>query len=322
MKKDRTKTRWQKRAISLLLAVMFLMTACLLTSCEYISLDDIFDILLGEEIGMVGSRGELTSDDLQVHYIDVGQADAILVRVPSGGSMKNMLIDAGTSEGYGAAVVTDYLSALGIQNLEYFVITHPHLDHIGAADEVIASFDVETVIMPDCEASTKAWERVLLAIDENDVATDILTKPGDTYHIGDASFRILAPIDPASVKNTNNYSIVMRLVYGDTSFMFTGDAETDSEEESLERFSSSDFRADVLKVGHHGSTTSTSPEFLAAVSPSLAVISCGKDNEYGHPHDETLELLGEQVPQILRTDIEGTVIVCSDRTEVYVLTSN
>ncbi len=303
--------KWQKTILS---TVIFLIAAILtffLEPWQYLPSEN-----------EIGSRGELTADDLQVHYIDVGQADAILIRVPEKNGMKNMLIDAGTSEGHPASVVTEYLQNLNITTLDYFVITHPHLDHIGAADEVINLFEIKTLIIPECEASTKAWERVLTAIDEKEVDTDILTKPGDTYHIGGASFKILAPIDPASVKETNNYSIVLRLVYGDTSFMFTGDCEKDMEKESLAMFQASDFKADVLKMGHHGSTTSTSKEFFEAVKPSLAIISCGKDNEYGHPHKETLEYLTEKGVDALRTDFEGTIILCSDKNEIYRLTSN
>ncbi len=312
-KRRKNQKKMKKQIISGIIVVILALIAYFTEPWQYIQQDEKSD---------VGTRSEIVTTDLQVHYIDVGQADSILIRVPDGDDMKNMLIDAGTSDGYQASVVTEYLTGLGITSLDYFVITHPHLDHIGAADEVIDSFEIKKVIMPECEASTKAWERVLTAIEEKNVDTDILTKPGDTYLMGEASFKILGPIDPASVKETNNYSIVLRLVYGNTSFMFTGDAETDSEAEILEAFSASEFNADVLKVGHHGSTTSTSAAFLKAVNPSLAVISCGKDNEYGHPHEETVSLLTEEKVEILRTDLEGTIIICSDKTEVYRLTSN
>lgn len=303
----------KKQILSAVAAVIVLILAYFFEPWTYI---------MGENRPDVGSRTELTTDDLQIHYIDVGQADSILVRVPVSGGMKNMLIDAGTSENYPPANITEYLESLGITSLDYFVITHPHLDHIGAADEVINQFDVKTVIIPECDASTKAWENVLVAITENDVDADILSGAGDTYTMGDASFKILGPIDPANEKETNNYSIVMRLVYGDTAFMFTGDAETDSEAEILERFPASEFSSDVLKVGHHGSTTSTSEEFLNAVNPSLAIISCGEGNSYGHPHDEIIALLEENDVEILRTDEQGDIVICSDKNEVYRLTSN
>lgn len=312
-RRRRSKKKFQKQVISAVVCVILLILAYFFEPWQYIT---------DETKPDVGTRTELTTADLQVHYIDVGQADSILVRVPTENGMKNMLIDAGTSDNYPASNITDYLSDLGITTIHYFVITHPHLDHIGAADEVINMFEVETAIIPECESSTKAWESVLTAIDENDVNTDIISKAGDTYTIGDASFKILGPIDPANEKETNNYSIVMRLVYGETAFVFTGDAETDSEEEILASFDASEFSANVLKVGHHGSTTSTSEEFLKAVSPSLAIISCGEGNSYGHPHDEILERLQNAGVEVLRTDLEGDIIVCSDKTEVYRLTSN
>lgn len=277
---------------------------------------------LGNHKTEIGSKTDASVSDLQVHYIDVGQADSILIRVPTKDGVKNMLIDAGTSEGYPASAVENYLSGLGITELEYMIITHPHLDHIGAADEVITDFTVLNVIIPECESSTKSWERVLLAIDAKNLSY-IPSEAGKTYTIGDASFTILGPVDATAVKpsDTNNYSVVVRLDYGSTSFMFTGDAEVDSENEMLAHFPASAFKCDVLKVGHHGSTTSTGDAFLKAANPSLAVISCGRGNSYGHPHKEMLDKLQDAGISVLRTDEEGTIIICSDKEEVYRLTS-
>ena len=152
MAKRRTnEKKLKKQILSAVAAVIVLILAYFLEPWQYI-----------------GGESE-PGEELQVHYIDVGQADSILVRVPTTDGMKNMLIDAGTAENYPASNITEYLSALDITSLDYFVITHPHLDHIGAADEVINMFEVQTVIMPECEASSKAWENVLVAIDENDV---------------------------------------------------------------------------------------------------------------------------------------------------------
>ncbi|PWL99016.1 MAG: competence protein ComE [Clostridiales bacterium] len=278
---------------------------------------------LGGDKKEIGHITEASVTDLQVHYIDVGQADSILVRIPTENGTKNMLIDAGTSEGYPASNIENYLSGLGISELEYLVITHPHLDHIGAADEVITNFSIQNIIMPECEASTASFLRVLSAMDEKGL-TYIPSEAGKTYTIGEASFTILGPVDAAAVNpdDANNYSVVIRLDFGDTSFIFTGDAETASEEEMLAHFPASDFKCNVLKVGHHGSTTSTSDAFLAACDPSLAVISCGKDNSYGHPHGETLDKLEAAGIPVLRTDEEGTIVLCSDKKEVFRLTTN
>ena len=203
------------------------------------------------------------------------------------------------------------------------IITHPHLDHIGAADEVIADFDVQNIILPECEASTQSWLRVLSAMEEK-ALTYIPSEAGKTYTIGEASFTILGPVDAAAVDpdDANDYSVVVRLDFGETSFLFTGDAETTSEEEMLARFPASDFKCNVLKVGHHGSTTSTSDAFLSACDPDLAVISCGKGNSYGHPHKETLDKLEAAGIPVLRTDEEGTIVLCSDKKEVSRLTAD
>ena len=150
----------------------------------------------------------------------------------------------------------------------------------------------------------------------------IPSEVGDTYRMGDASFTILGPIDTDDVKDKNDYSIVIRLVYGETAFVFTGDATVRVEEQMLAAHPASAFKCDVLKVGHHGSVTSTGKEFLSACNPSLAVIPCGEGNSYGHPDEEIVQLLEEAEIPILRTDLEGTIVICSNKKEVYRLTSD
>lgn len=269
----------------------------------------------------IGHQTEVDVNDLQVHYIDVGQADSILIRVPTEDGTENMLIDAGTSSGYSEEVILNYLNDLGISTLTYMVITHPHEDHAQAAAEVVENFDIENIILPECESDKLYWIDFLEAMDEKSLSY-IPGEIGDTYSIGDASFTILGPVDASAVKSdTNNYSVVIRLDYGETSFVFTGDAEQKSEKAMLAALSASEFKCDVLKVGHHGSTTSTCAEFLAATDPSLAIISCGKDNDYGHPNADVVERLEGADVSILRTDLEGTIIICSDKTKVYRLTS-
>ena len=305
-RKRKNKNKTLKTVISLLIVLILAVISYFTEPWQYINPNP----------PDLGTREEISVTDLQVHYIDVGQADAILVRIPTDNGTKNMLIDAGTAEGHPASTVQKYLEDLGITELEYMIITHPHLDHIGAADEVIRAFTVRNLIMPECEASTQAWINVLTAMDERDLSY-IPSEAGKTYRIGDASFTILGPIDASKVKDTNDYSVVIRLVFGNTSFLFTGDAEKTSEAEMLARFPASAFKCNVLKVGHHGSTTSSSKAFLSAADPDVAVISCGTGNSYGHPHTETLENLNAAGVQVLRTDLEGTVILCSDGKEVY-----
>ena len=269
----------------------------------------------------IGTKNEASISDLQVHYIDVGQADSILVRIPTEDGTKNMLIDAGTSKGYSDEVITGYLDSLGIDTLTYLMITHPHDDHAQAAAEVVEAFDIENVILPECESNKVFWLDMLEAMDAKDLSY-IPSEMGDTYQIGEASFTILGPVDVSNVKDTNDYSIVIRLDYGETSFVFTGDATIESEEQMLEANPVSAFKCDVLKIGHHGSKGSTCEEFLNACDPDLAVISCGEGNSYGHPTEEVLERLENANVPLLRTDLEGTIVLVSDKNEVNRLTND
>jgi competence protein ComEC len=273
----------------------------------------------GGEKDPVGDRTEANVTDLQVHYIDVGQADSILIRVPTENGTKNMLIDAGTEGSSSDKIVTDYLNSLGIDTLTYMIITHPHEDHASAAKEVIEAVNIENLIFPECEATQKFWLGMLEAMDAKNLEY-IPSKMGDTYQIGDASFEILGPVDDLKIVETNDYSVVIRLDYGENKFLFTGDAEDSSEEAMLEVWPASKFDCDVLKVGHHGSESSTTSAFLAAADPSLAIIMCGEGNKHGHPDSVVVERLQKANIPILRTDLEGTIIICSDKKEVYRLT--
>ena len=277
--------------------------------------------------GELQSQTNAAITDLQVHYLDVGQADSILIQVPVNGKTKNILIDAGSSETSKDADLESLLIHYGVEELEYFIITHPHTDHDGSADMVIKKFKINNVILPEClpGLSNTTWLRLLEKMDEKGL-TYIPAKAGDTYKVGDASFKILGPVDvSALVKSSNdfnNYSVVLRLTYGSTHFMFTGDAERESEAQILQAFSKGELACDVLKAGHHGSRTSSSAAFLKAVNPSIAIISCGKDNDYGHPHKETITNMKSMNITMLRTDKIGTITICSDKTRVYQLTND
>ncbi len=273
----------------------------------------VFDDPLGvAKPGKTGVVTEIKEGDLQVHMIDVGQADSFLVRIPDGKAVKNILIDAGCPNQTKSDAITDYLSACGIKELELLILTHPHYDHIGSAQKVLENITVRNVMIPDCDYSSATWTNVLETIEKQNINV-IFSDVGKTLDIGDASLKILAPSDNMlSGKEANDYSIVTKLTYGDTSFMFTGDAESDSEAEILGTFSKSELKCNVLKVGHHGSKTSSSQEFLDAVAPDIALISCGKDNDYGHPHDETMKKLNAMGINIFRTDEMGSVVLVSD----------
>lgn len=239
---------------------------------------------------------------LKVSYIDVGQADSILIQNGSA----SMLIDAGNNGD--ADTVVNYIRQQGISKLDYVIGTHPHEDHIGGMDAVINTFNIGKILMPQVTANTKTFEDVITAI-KNKGLKITTPVPGTTFDIGSAKCTIYTP-NGSSYEDLNNYSIVIKLSFGNTSFLFTGDAQAESEQEMLSK--GFDLNADVLKVGHHGSDTSTTPDFLKAVSPKFAVISVGKGNDYGHPKPITLEKLADAGVQVFRTDESGTIIATSD----------
>ncbi len=244
----------------------------------------------------------LSTDPLEVHYIDVGQGDSILIKK----GQKAMLIDAGDN-GYGTLVV-NYLKNQGVKRLDYVIGTHPHSDHIGGLDDVINSFDIGKVIMPNVLHTTKTFEDVLLAI-KNKNLTITTPKVGDKYDLGGAQFTILGP-NSLKYSNLNNYSVALRLVNGANSFMFTGDAEALAENEIVA--SGLNLKSDLLKVGHHGSNTSTSDVFLNKVNPKFAVIPVGTGNRYDHPDRSVIDKLTAKGIKIYRNDINGTIIATSD----------
>lgn len=246
-----------------------------------------------------------TYADLTIHYLDVGQADSILLQLPNN---QNMLIDAGNNAD--GDFVVDYIEDQGITKIDYLVGTHPHEDHIGGLDFVIKSFDIGKIYLPRAKHTTKTYEDVLRAIKVKDkkiilakAAVNILNKP-------DLEAYFLSPVRE-DYDELNEWSAVLKLEYGNTSFLFTGDAEEINEFEIL-LSSSMKPDADVLKVGHHGSDSSTSEAFLAAVSPRYAVISVGKDSDYGHPSPVVLDRLRDHNVKVFRTDLQGTIICTSD----------
>ncbi len=208
-----------------------------------------------------------------------------------------MLIDAGDNQ-YEQTVV-NYLKQNKVSKLDYVIGTHPHADHIGGLDAIINAFDIEKVIMPKVTHTSKTFEDVIVAIKNKGLK---ITTPhtGDTYTLGDAKFTIVAP-NSSSYDNLNNYSVVLNLKHGSNSFLFTGDAENISENEILNK--NYDIKADVLKVGHHGSNSSTSTEFLKAVNPKYAVIQVGENNKYGHPHAEVIDRLQQHNIEICSSGI-------------------
>ena len=251
-------------------------------------------------------------DVLQVIVFDVGQADCTLLKTND----HAMLIDAGNAGQ--DKLVLKYLAEYGITTLDYLVATHPHADHIGSMTSVVNAVDsIGTVIMPDKPHTTKTYENLITAIEKKDIPLTIPT-PGEVFQWGDASVEVLAP-NSATYKDLNEYSIVLRVEFGDTSFLFTGDAGTISENEQLA--TGILLKSDVLKVGHHGSRTSSTQKYLNAVAPSYAVICCGVDNDYGHPHTEAMTRLTGTGATIYRTDQQGTIIFTTDGKDITVSVS-
>jgi DNA internalization-related competence protein ComEC/Rec2 len=248
------------------------------------------------------------SSYLKVHFIDVGQGDSILVQSPNN---KNMLIDAGDNDS--GNTVVSYLKEQGVEKIDILIGTHPDSDHIGGMDRVIDSFDMGTVYMPKISKSTKTFSDVMKELKRKKLKIDKPVAGEDIDFDPAMEVKILAP-NSVQYDDTNNYSIVLKVSYGKTSFLLTGDAEDISEEEMLKK--GYDLKANVLKVGHHASKSSTTPEFLRAVSPKYAVISVGKGNKYGHPHKKTMKKFKDGNIEVYRTDKDGTLIFESDGNKV------
>lgn len=262
--------------------------------------------------------------DLEIHFIDVGQGDCSLIMWEGA----SMLIDCGERD-Y-AETVKKYLKKQGVKKLDYIIATHPHSDHIGGMGDIISEFEVGKVIAPrvseDMTPTTKTYERFLQALKDKSLKLTA-AKPDTTYTLSSTAvsaaeksppkFEVLAPVK--DYDDLNNYSVVIKLTYGTTSYLFTGDAEKEAELDILEN--GADVDADVLKVGHHGSSTSSCDEFYEAVSPEICVIQCGEGNSYGHPHKETIDTINSSGAKVYRNDTDGTVIVYSDGDEIFVKTS-
>lgn len=241
---------------------------------------------------------------LSVSFIDVGQGDCEFIQFPNG---ECMLIDSGEKEN--AEKVIEIVRASGYSQIDYVVATHPHTDHIGAMAEVIDAFDIGKVYMPKASASTKTFENLLKTIQNKNLQINTAKAGVTVIDDGMLEVKFLSPIK-SSYDDLNNYSAVLKVTYGEDSYLFTGDAESLVENELLEN-AYYELDSDILKVGHHGSRTSSTEEFLFAVSPDYALIEVGEGNSYNHPHTETLEKLENMGIDVLRTDEQGTITVTS-----------
>ena len=245
------------------------------------------------------------ADSLSVHYIDVGQADCALLECAG----QYMIIDGGNVDD--SDLVVTYLQDQGVEQLHTVVCTHAHEDHVGGLAAVLAVYPTEQILSPTRTYSSACFDDFLYYADQQDIAITI-PDPGDSFYLGNAEVTVLGPVK--SYADPNNTSIVVKVEFGDTSFLFTGDMEKDAETDMLDY--GMDVSADVLKVGHHGSSTSTGYRFLYEVDPEYAVISVGTDNTYGHPHRETVAILADAGVPMLRTDELGTILAVTDGSEI------
>ena len=275
--------------IMLILAIAFTLVGCeqdlsLLTS------------LFTEEYRQITYDG-----NLHIYYLDVGQADSTFILLPNG---ENMLIDAGTKDN--GKDIVNVLDTLGVNNIDYLVGTHPHTDHIGGMQQVIENFDIGKIYMPKASSNTATYKNLLQSIKKNGYTITTAKAGVEILYDDSLSATIVAP-NSSTYDDLNNYSAIIKLTYGLISFIFAADAEKLSEDEIR-----TNIKCDVLKVGHHGSSTSTSKNFLKKTEPEYAIISCGANNDYGHPHKEVIQRLNNAGISTYRTDLNGTIEAISD----------
>lgn len=245
---------------------------------------------------------------MYVHYINVDQGDAILIQVNN----KNLLIDSGPKSHKKQLV--KFLTDLNISKLDYVIATHPHEDHIGNMNTVLNSYKVQSFYAPKVYSYTKSFEQMIDSLKSNNLKINPIKRGCNTINLGfQTNVEVFSPIND-TYDNENNYSPVIKISFGNNSFLFTGDAEKEIEDKLI--LLNDDLKADILKVSHHGSSSSTSDAFLNRVSPKYAVISVGKNNIYDHPNDTIISKLNTYNINILRTDIQNNITLISDGTNI------
>lgn len=300
--------RSKRKKVNRILYFVVLLFLAFLMTYEKDFYQKLETFVLGSDIEEENVEYVIPQDgNLNVYFIDVGQADSILISTGN----KNMLIDAGNNED--GEKLVKYLKSLGINKFDYVIGTHAHEDHIGGMDDIINNFEIENFYMPDVVTTTKTFEDVLDALEKRKVKFQTPTA-SSTFNLNDASVNVLHVGNDKS--DLNGTSIVLKLQYGKISFMFTGDATSEVES----KIKDMDLSSTVLKVAHHGSKYSSTATFLNKVNPEYAVIMTGAGNSYGHPHKIVLDKLEKIGAKIYRTDLSGTIIFKTDGEKINIET--
>ena len=282
-----------KKLLSLLIIFSLLLTGC------------VVEIPLPQETAATVTAG----DNFIIHYIDVGQADCILLEAGD----EFMLIDGGNRED--SQLVVSYLEQQGVQELEAVVCTHAHEDHVGGLPSVLAVYPTKAVYAPTNTYSSNIFDKFVYYTDQQGLEITI-PQPGDTLTLGDVNLTVLGPVK--SYPDPNNTSIVIMAEYGTTRFLFTGDMEKEAENDMLDHWGNRyNWNCDVLKSGHHGSSTSSGYRFIYETDPEYVVISVGKDNSYGHPHQKTLNTFEDYGVEYYRTDLLGTIVFITNGKDLW-----
>lgn len=315
-KKSRNKHRKFYKALTGIAAAIVLALSGVITFGEQLGLDTPNWEQVKASVG-AQDQANLTPMPVNVFYIDIGQGDCELIHTENA----NILIDAGENLPENSAKIISFAKQLGVEKFDYVIATHPHSDHIGAMADVLREIPADSIIMPYLSEenipTTRIYEDLLDTIEELNIPV-IEAEAGASYEIDGLTLEILSPLEQD--ENLNNMSVVVKMTYGDSSYLFEGDAESGAEHEILE--SGADVQADILKAGHHGSRTSSSKDYLRAVDPEIAVISCGEGNSYGHPHQQTLEKFRENGITFYRTDTQGTITIGTDGEKYEVIVEN
>ena len=288
----------------------------LLITVLVVGFGQIRDYIFNNYTYQKGSVNELAglddADILKVYYVDVGQGDCTVIELPND---EIMMIDSGEN-GYEEMVI-DFLDSINVKKIDYLIATHPHSDHIGGMAEVIDEYDIGKIYMPDVVHTSQTFKNMLLEIEKKNLSINKASRGKTIFEYPDFSAKILSPVSD-DYEDLNNYSAVVKLSYKDNSFLFCGDVEKEVEEELL--MIGEDIDCDVIKVAHHGSSTSSTYNFLEQSGFDMAVISCGADNDYGHPYDVVLKRINKFTNKVYRTDKSGNITILSDGKTLKALT--